>query len=138
MANRPSSKSRPPISLADSLDEENREVLAALGSRRPRSPALRHANRTATPPPPLRSVLDVSPVSTPRHGSIAGIGVGVAVGTGAGAGAGTGGTGVAVGTGTGTGVAVGTGAGAGAGYGGATTTRFCESGPEAIGEFCLD
>ena len=40
---------------------------------------MRQANRTATPPPPIRSMLNVdhSPASTPRHGSIAGIGVGV-------------------------------------------------------------
>lgn len=73
---RPSSRSRAPLSLEASLDEENREVLAALDWQRPRSPALRTENRNNTPPPPIRSMLDVdSP--TPRHGSIAGIGVGI-------------------------------------------------------------
>ena len=67
------------MSLEALLDEENKQVLAALDRdlRRPSSPLpkFRHA-RTATPPPPVRSMLDVdSP--TPRHGSIAGIGVGV-------------------------------------------------------------
>jgi hypothetical protein len=73
---RPSSRSRAPMSLEASLDEENREVLAALDRERPRSPALRATNRTGTPPPPIRSMLDVNS-PTPRHGSIAGIGVGV-------------------------------------------------------------
>lgn len=64
------------MSLEASLDEENREVLAALDRDRPRSPAPRPTNRTNTPPPPIRSMLNVdSP--TPRHGSIAGIGVGI-------------------------------------------------------------
>merc|ERR1711939_664559 len=60
------------------LDEENREVLAALDrSKRSSSPMpnLPHG-RTATPPPPVRSMLDVD-TPTPRHGSIAGIGVGI-------------------------------------------------------------
>jgi post-segregation antitoxin (ccd killing protein) len=76
---RPSSRTQSvPLSLEASLDEENREVLAALDRQRPRSPATRPTARTDTPPPTLRSMLDVdaSP-STPRHGSIAGIGVGV-------------------------------------------------------------
>ncbi|KAL2437183.1 hypothetical protein ABEF95_016714 [Exophiala dermatitidis] len=74
---RPLSRSRAPLSLEASLDEENREVLAALDRRRPASPIARPRGlRTATPPPPVRSMLDIdSP--TPRHGSIAGIGVGV-------------------------------------------------------------
>jgi hypothetical protein len=60
------------------LDEENREVLAALDEmRRPSSPLPKFRSaRTATPPPQVRSMLDVDP-PTPRHGSIAGIGVGV-------------------------------------------------------------
>ncbi|KIW81740.1 hypothetical protein Z517_04766 [Fonsecaea pedrosoi CBS 271.37] len=73
---RPPSRSRAPMSLEALLDEENREVLAALDRKRPSSPIPRFKPpRTATPPP-IRSMLDVdSP--TPRHGSIAGIGVGV-------------------------------------------------------------
>ncbi|KIV87012.1 hypothetical protein PV11_02585 [Exophiala sideris] len=73
---RPPSRSRAPMSLEDSLDEENREVLAALDKRSP-SPMARitHA-RTATPPPPSHSRLYVD-APTPRHGSIAGIGVGI-------------------------------------------------------------
>ncbi|EXJ93739.1 hypothetical protein A1O1_02132 [Capronia coronata CBS 617.96] len=65
------------MSLEASLDEENREVLAALDRRRASSPLPRvRGLRIATPPPPVRSMLDVdSP--TPRHGSIAGIGVGI-------------------------------------------------------------
>ena len=79
MAQRTPSQSGAPLSLEASLDEENRQVLAALDGPRSRSPALRQANRNVTPPPPIRSMLDVnhSPASTPRHGSIAGIGVGV-------------------------------------------------------------
>jgi len=67
------SRSRPAMamSLEASLDQENREVLAALDASPPSK-----ASRTSTPPPPVRSMLDVgSP--TPRHGSIAGIGVGI-------------------------------------------------------------
>ncbi|KIW34546.1 uncharacterized protein PV07_01323 [Cladophialophora immunda] len=73
---RPPSRSRAPMSMEALLDEENREVLAALDRKRPSSPIPRFKPpRTATPPP-VRSMLDVdSP--TPRHGSIAGIGVGV-------------------------------------------------------------
>ncbi|OAP65047.1 hypothetical protein AYL99_01019 [Fonsecaea erecta] len=73
---RPPSRSRAPMSMEALLDEENREVLAALDRKRPSSPVPRlKPPRTATPPP-VRSMLDVdSP--TPRHGSIAGIGVGV-------------------------------------------------------------
>ncbi len=66
------------MSLEALLDEENREVLAALDrSKRSSSPMpnLPHG-RTATPPPPVRSMLDVD-TPTPRHGSIAGIGVGI-------------------------------------------------------------
>jgi hypothetical protein len=75
---RQGSRSGAPLSLEASLDEENRQVLAALDGQRPRSPATRLVNRTQTPPPTVRSMLDVdSPASTPRHGSIAGIGVGV-------------------------------------------------------------
>ncbi|KAI1614948.1 hypothetical protein EDD37DRAFT_657801 [Exophiala viscosa] len=75
--NRPPSRSRAPMSLEDSLDEENREVLAALDSKGSPSPMARitHA-RTATPPPPSHSRLYVD-APTPRHGSIAGIGVGI-------------------------------------------------------------
>ena len=74
---RPSSRSRGGAqSLEASLDEENREVLAALDRHPPHSPALKSNSRTSTPPPRVRSMLDVdSP--TPRHGSIAGIGVGI-------------------------------------------------------------
>ena len=66
-----------PYSLEAALDEERRDVMAALeGSRRrPSSPGLSQA-RTATPPPHFRSMLDVD-APTPRHGSIAGIGVGI-------------------------------------------------------------
>ncbi|KIW94302.1 uncharacterized protein Z519_05618 [Cladophialophora bantiana CBS 173.52] len=73
---RPPSRSRAPMSMEALLDEENREVLAALDRKRPSSPIPRFKPpRTATPPP-VRSMLDVdSPI--PRHGSIAGIGVGV-------------------------------------------------------------
>jgi len=68
----------PPLSLEAALDEERREVMAALEGKRTASPALRKA-RTSTPPPPVRSMLDIdSPV--PRHGSIAGIGVGITAG----------------------------------------------------------
>lgn len=75
---RPSSRSRGgPLSLEASLDEENREVLAALDRQRPHSPALRSNSRTNTPPPRVRSMLDVDSPGTPRHGSIAGIGVGI-------------------------------------------------------------
>ena len=76
---RPSSRSRGsvPLSLEASLDEENREVLAALDSRRTQSPGLRPNSRTNTPPPRIRSMLDVDSPPTPRHGSIAGIGVGI-------------------------------------------------------------
>jgi len=66
------------MSLEALLDEENREVLAALDrSKRSSSPMpnLPHG-RTATPPLPVRSMLDVDN-PTPRHGSIAGIGVGI-------------------------------------------------------------
>lgn len=64
------------MSMEALLDEENREVLAAIDRQRPSSPLPKfRPPRTATPPP-VRSMLDVdSP--TPRHGSIAGIGVGV-------------------------------------------------------------
>lgn len=66
------------MSLEALLDEENREVLAALDRKRPSSPLpkLKPA-RTATPPPTVRSMLDVDSPPHPRHGSIAGIGVGV-------------------------------------------------------------
>ncbi|KAK5207606.1 hypothetical protein LTR99_010490 [Exophiala xenobiotica] len=66
------------MSLEATLDEENREVLAALDrSKRSSSPMpnIPH-RRTATPPLPVRSMLDVDN-PTPRHGSIAGIGVGI-------------------------------------------------------------
>ncbi|EXJ92085.1 hypothetical protein A1O3_00635 [Capronia epimyces CBS 606.96] len=74
---RPPSRTRAPLSLEASLDEENREVLAALDRDRTASPLppVRRF-RTATPPPQVRSMLDVDS-SAPRHGSIAGIGVGV-------------------------------------------------------------
>ncbi|RMZ85635.1 hypothetical protein DV737_g580, partial [Chaetothyriales sp. CBS 132003] len=79
MAHRPSSKSRAPLSLEASLDEENREVLASLETRRASSPGIRQTHRTATPPITTRSMLDAdrSPHSTPRHGSIAGLSPGV-------------------------------------------------------------
>lgn len=74
---RPPSRSRAPLSLEALLDEENREVLADLDGKRSSSPLPRIAHaRTATPPPPFHSMLDVD-ASTPRHGSIAGIGVGI-------------------------------------------------------------
>ena len=73
---RPNSRSRAPLSLEASLDEDNREVLAASDTRRTSSPGLRPI-RTATPPPPNRSVLGLPSPPTSRHGSIAGIGVGV-------------------------------------------------------------
>lgn len=66
------------MSLEALIDEENKEVLAAIDrSKRSSSPLpkITHA-RTATPPPPIRSMLDVDD-PTPRHGSIAGIGVGI-------------------------------------------------------------
>jgi hypothetical protein len=65
------------MSLEATLDEENREVLAALDrSKRSSSPTTNIPHgRTATPPP-VRSMLDVDN-PTPRHGSIAGIGVGI-------------------------------------------------------------
>ncbi|KIW99765.1 uncharacterized protein Z518_10693 [Rhinocladiella mackenziei CBS 650.93] len=74
---RPPSRSRAPMSLEALLDEENKEVLAALDRKRPSSPMSKvKPPRIATPPPPIRSMLDVD-YPTPRHGSIAGIGVGV-------------------------------------------------------------
>ncbi|KIW12171.1 hypothetical protein PV08_09446 [Exophiala spinifera] len=75
---RPPSRSRAPLSLEALIDEENREVLAAMDrSKRSASPLPKVAHaRTATPPPPIRSMLDVDDF-TPRHGSIAGIGVGI-------------------------------------------------------------
>ncbi|KAJ9643882.1 hypothetical protein H2204_002027, partial [Knufia peltigerae] len=75
---RPPSRSRAPMSLEALIDEENREVLAAIDrSKRSSSPLPKIAHaRTATPPPPIRSMLDVDD-PTPRHGSIAGIGVGI-------------------------------------------------------------
>jgi hypothetical protein len=71
------------MSLEAALDEERREVMAALEGEkkaRPASPTLTRNERTATPPPAVRSMLgvDTGPVSrTARHGSIAGIGVGI-------------------------------------------------------------
>jgi hypothetical protein len=45
---------------------------------RPSKPTTTVGHRTASPAPPIRSMLDIdSGVSAPRHGSIAGIGVGV-------------------------------------------------------------
>ena len=64
-----------PLSLEASLDEDNREALAAH-ARRTSSPGLRQS-RTATPPPPGRSMLGLPSPPASRHGSIAGIGVGV-------------------------------------------------------------
>lgn len=77
---RPTSKSRAPMSLEALLDEENREVIAALDRKRPTSPMPRggFAARTATPPP-VRSMLDVdSPTRPPRHGSSVGLDGGLA------------------------------------------------------------
>jgi hypothetical protein len=71
------------MSLEAALDEERREVMAALEGEkktRPASPTLTRNDRTATPPPAVRSMLgvDAGPMSrTARHGSIAGIGVGI-------------------------------------------------------------
>ncbi|EXJ55104.1 hypothetical protein A1O7_08029 [Cladophialophora yegresii CBS 114405] len=76
---RPSSRSRAPMSMEALLDEENREVLAALDRdiRRASSPVPKfRPMRTATPPPHVRSMLDVDTPS-PRRSSIAGIGVGI-------------------------------------------------------------
>ncbi|KIW63556.1 hypothetical protein PV04_08547 [Phialophora macrospora] len=76
---RPSSRSRAPMSMEALLDEENREVLAALDRdiRRASSPVPKfRPTRTATPPPLVRSMLDVDSAS-PRRSSIAGIGVGI-------------------------------------------------------------
>ncbi|KAJ9612920.1 hypothetical protein H2200_002861 [Cladophialophora chaetospira] len=74
---RPSSRSRAPMSMEALLDEENRQVLAALDRdmRRASSPVPKFKpTRTATPPPSaFRSMLDVDSPS-PRRSSIAGIG----------------------------------------------------------------
>lgn len=62
------------MSLEALLDEENREVIAALDRKRPTSPMPRGGTsaRTATPPP-VRSMLDVdSPTRHSRHGSTVG------------------------------------------------------------------
>ncbi|KPI38651.1 uncharacterized protein AB675_4173 [Cyphellophora attinorum] len=59
-------------SLADTIDEENRETIAALPKDRASSPARRY---NSGQPFPLRKINTGMP--TPRHGSIAGIGVGV-------------------------------------------------------------
>lgn len=77
---RPSSKPRAPMSLEALLDEENREVIAALDRKRPTSPMPKvgASARTATPPP-VRSMLDVdSPTRHPRHGSSVGLDGGLA------------------------------------------------------------
>ncbi|KEF54172.1 uncharacterized protein A1O9_09967 [Exophiala aquamarina CBS 119918] len=77
---RPSSKARAPMSLEALLDEENREVIAALDRKRPTSPMPKVGTsaRTATPPP-VRSMLDVdSPTRAPRHGSSVGLDGGLA------------------------------------------------------------
>jgi hypothetical protein len=71
------------MSLEAALDEERREVMAALeGEKKSRSvsPTLTRNARAATPPPAVRSMLgvDSGPLSRgARHGSIAGIGVGI-------------------------------------------------------------
>jgi hypothetical protein len=80
-------RARPPqtpiMSLEAALDEERREVMAALeGEKKSRSvsPTLTRNARAATPPPAVRSMLgvDSGPLSRgARHGSIAGIGVGI-------------------------------------------------------------
>ena len=80
-------RARPPqtpiMSLEAALDEERREVMAALeGEKKSRSvsPTLTRNARAATPPPAVRSMLgvDTGPMLRgARHGSIAGIGVGI-------------------------------------------------------------
>ena len=63
------------MSLEALLDEENREVIAALDRKRPTSPMpnVGTSARTATPPP-VRSMLDVdSPTRAPRLGSSVGL-----------------------------------------------------------------
>ena len=73
----------PVMSLESALDEERLEVMAALEGEkkgRPDSPTATRNDRTATPPPAVRSMLgvDSGPLSRgARHGSIAGIGVGI-------------------------------------------------------------
>lgn len=62
-----------PLSLADTLDEENRETLASLPTERASTPTRRRFN--SGQPFPVRNISTDMPV--PRHGSIAGIGVGV-------------------------------------------------------------
>lgn len=80
---RAQSPQTPIMSLEAALDEERREVMAALEGEkksRPSSPTLTRNDRTATPPAGVRSMLgvDTGPMSrTARHGSIAGIGVGI-------------------------------------------------------------
>lgn len=65
------------FTLQDSIDEENRTVLADFENRRSASPAIKRGMSPSSPQSSyVRSTLRVdSP--TPRHGSIAGIGVGV-------------------------------------------------------------
>ncbi|RMZ88488.1 hypothetical protein DV736_g4288, partial [Chaetothyriales sp. CBS 134916] len=75
MGDRPSSKSRTPLSLEASLNEEYREVLATLDTRRASSPGTRQAHGTVTPPATMRSMLDADPYpsSSLQHGSTAGL-----------------------------------------------------------------
>ncbi|KAK2746802.1 hypothetical protein FQN57_002844 [Myotisia sp. PD_48] len=71
------------MSLESALDEERREILDILEGRSPPSPQhLRHhqasSSRHASPAPPIRSMLDVSPdPGAQRHSSVSGMGVGV-------------------------------------------------------------
>jgi len=65
------------LTLQDSIDEENRTVLASLDQQRSSSPSTKTSLSPTSPQSPYaRNTLTVDS-STPRHGSIAGIGVGV-------------------------------------------------------------
>lgn len=64
------------MSLEAIIDEENKQVLAALDRKRPSSPLPKSKHSRTATPPPVRSMLDID-APVPRHGSIAGIGVGV-------------------------------------------------------------
>ena len=71
------------MSLESAMDEERREVMNLLEGRPPgfgsSRPTPSAPARTASPTPPVRSMLDIGPAAV-RHASIAGIGTGVTAG----------------------------------------------------------
>ncbi|KAI9741385.1 MAG: hypothetical protein M1834_003102 [Cirrosporium novae-zelandiae] len=71
--------SRVPLSLEAQIELERKEVMELLEGRQhqPSNQQPPRINRTASPAPVIRSMLDLDAPVPPRHGSIAGIGVGV-------------------------------------------------------------